>query len=123
MLQRRTCRAPRSLGALAPTIALLGALLAMGALAGPAAAQGGSVPAGLRSTFMFGLTAQPSNGQSGQWYDNINWLKNSGTRWDACYQYLAGGVNTGQGWATWNPGGAFATNYLNEADAAGYIPV
>jgi hypothetical protein len=24
------------------------------------------------------------------------------------YQYLAGGVNTGNGWATWNPNGTFA---------------
>jgi hypothetical protein len=24
---------------------------------------------------------------------------------DARYQYLAGGVNTGHGWATWNPDG------------------
>ena len=27
------------------------------------------------------------------------------------YQYLAGGVNTGQGWATWNPDGSFVTLY------------
>ena len=25
------------------------------------------------------------------------------------YQYLAGGVNTGQGWSTWNPNGSFVT--------------
>ena len=25
------------------------------------------------------------------------------------YQYLAGGVNTGPAWATWNPGGTFAS--------------
>ena len=30
------------------------------------------------------------------------------------YQYLAGGVNTGQGWATWNPGGSFAS-YVSAA--------
>ena len=39
------------------------------------------------------------------------------------YQYLAGGVNTGQGWATWNPGGSFVTRYDRESWAAGEIPV
>jgi hypothetical protein len=72
---------------------------------------------------MFGLAAHPTDGQVGPTHDNITWLKNSGTTWDACYQYLAGGVNTGSGWATWNSGGGFATKYLNEADAAGYLPV
>src|SRR5438093_9478172 len=121
MLHRLLGREPRRMGPLAHMIALLGALIALIAARTPASAQGGSVPSGLRGTFMFGLTAHPSNGQSGQWYENINWLKNSGTRWDACYQYLAGGVNTGSGWATWNPGGSFATGYLTEADMAGYL--
>ena len=39
------------------------------------------------------------------------------------YQYLAGGVNTGQGWATWNPGGSFVTRYEQETWRAGEIPV
>lgn len=39
------------------------------------------------------------------------------------YQYLAGGVNTGQGWSTWNPGGSFVTRYDAESWAAGEIPV
>ncbi len=34
-------------------------------------------------------------------------------------QYLAGGVNTGSGWATWNPNGAFVTNYAQESQANG----
>jgi hypothetical protein len=72
---------------------------------------------------MFGLAAGPTDGQVGPRFDNITWLKNSGTPWDSCYQYLAGGVNTGNGWATWNADGFFATKYLQEADAAGYLPV
>jgi purple acid phosphatase-like protein len=104
------------------TLAALGALAALAA-GGAASAQGGAVPAGLRSTFMFGLAANPTDGQVGPTFGNITWMQNSGTRWDACYQYLAGGVNTGSGWATWNSGGYFATKYLQEADAAGYIPV
>jgi hypothetical protein len=39
------------------------------------------------------------------------------------YQYLAGGVNTGQGWATWNPGGTFASMYAHDSWAHGAIPV
>jgi hypothetical protein len=39
------------------------------------------------------------------------------------YQYLAGGVNTGQGWATWNPDGSFVTRYEQESWAHSQIPV
>ncbi|HEX2036659.1 MAG TPA: hypothetical protein VHS99_20950 [Chloroflexota bacterium] len=39
------------------------------------------------------------------------------------YQYLAGGVNTDHGWATWNPGGAFVTSYVKESYEQGLIPV
>jgi hypothetical protein len=39
------------------------------------------------------------------------------------YQYLAGGVNTGHGWSTWNPNGSFVTRYDAESWAAGEIPV
>ena len=42
---------------------------------------------------------------------------------DARYQYLAGGVNTGRGWATWNPGGTFASMYVRESIKAHLIPV
>ncbi|HEU4656691.1 MAG TPA: hypothetical protein VFR97_04160 [Capillimicrobium sp.] len=39
------------------------------------------------------------------------------------YQYLAGGVNTGSGWATWNPNGTFVSNYVRESRRAGIVPV
>ena len=39
------------------------------------------------------------------------------------YQYLAGGVNTGSGWATWNPNGQFVSYYVDESRAAGLTPV
>lgn len=42
---------------------------------------------------------------------------------DMRYQYLAGGVNTGAGWATWNPGGSFASRYVRESIAQHMIPV
>lgn len=38
------------------------------------------------------------------------------------YQYLAGGVNTGEGWATWNEGGTFVTRYIEESKRAGVMP-
>ena len=39
------------------------------------------------------------------------------------YQYLAGGVNTGQGWSTWNPNGTFASMYVADSWQHGEIPV
>jgi hypothetical protein len=39
------------------------------------------------------------------------------------YQYLAGGVNTGQGWSTWNANGTFVTRYVNESAARRITPV
>ena len=39
------------------------------------------------------------------------------------YQYLAGGVNTGSGWATWNTNGDFAKFYIQDSVASGIIPV
>ena len=39
------------------------------------------------------------------------------------YQYLAGGVNTGSGWSTWNPNGTFASMYVTDSWAHGELPV
>ncbi len=43
------------------------------------------------------------------------------------YQYLAGGVNTGSGWQTWQettvPAGEFANRYIVESAAQGQVPV
>ena len=39
------------------------------------------------------------------------------------YQYLAGGVNTGHGWQTWNPNGTFVSMYIAESRAAHLLPV
>ena len=44
-------------------------------------------------------------------------------RLDLRYAYLAGGVNTGSGWATWNPGGAYVSRYVGESLAAHITPV
>jgi hypothetical protein len=39
------------------------------------------------------------------------------------YQYLAGGVNTGQDWPHWNPNGSFVSLYIAESEAHRIIPV
>jgi hypothetical protein len=39
------------------------------------------------------------------------------------YQYLAGGVNTGKGWATWNENGTFVDRYIRESVGKKMIPV
>src|SRR4051794_33471675 len=39
------------------------------------------------------------------------------------YQYLAGGVNTGHGWATWSPDGGFVSAYIRESSEQGIITV
>jgi hypothetical protein len=42
---------------------------------------------------------------------------------DIRYQYLAGGVNTGAGWATWDRNGSFASRYVSESITAHVTPV
>ena len=39
------------------------------------------------------------------------------------YQYLAGGVDSGNGWSTWNPNGTFVSNYVAESRRARVLPV
>jgi hypothetical protein len=39
------------------------------------------------------------------------------------YQYLAGGVDTGNGWATWNPDGTFVSRYVRESHRHRLVPV
>jgi hypothetical protein len=96
--------------ALGGVIALLMALpLALPWQATPAQA----LPGGLPSHFGFGLTAPPGDA----------WMSGSGIKWDYRYQYLAGGVNTGTGWETWNPSGTFASGYATASAQQGYIPV
>lgn len=76
------------------------------------------VPAGIPSHFSFGLMNSP--GDIGLMNDMRS---RNGTAWDFRYQYLAGGVNTGHGWETWNqPSGAFATSYVQESANNHYIP-
>jgi hypothetical protein len=55
---------------------------------------------------------------------DASWMTGSGVPWDLRYQYLAGGVNTGNGWSTWNdPPGQFALYYIQASRSADLIPV
>jgi hypothetical protein len=54
---------------------------------------------------------------------NPAWMIQSGIPWTYRYQYLTGGVNTGSGWANWNPNGSFVTNYLKDSERTKAIPV
>jgi hypothetical protein len=54
---------------------------------------------------------------------NPGWMLQSGVPWTYRYQYLTGGVNTGSGWANWNPNGSFVTNYLRDSERTKAIPV
>jgi hypothetical protein len=101
---RRACRRAASLW--------LSALLALLLVAPqPAAAQ--TPPSQLPGHFGFGLEVGQGD----------TWMPQSGIAWDYRWQYLAGGVNTSQGWETWNPNGTFALNYATESDQHGYIPM
>jgi hypothetical protein len=78
----------------------------------------GRVPPGLPTHFSFGIMDGPGDTPV---LDSMR--STNGTAWDYRYQYLAGGVNTGAGWSTWNqPAGAFARYYLQDSAAHGYLP-
>src|SRR6266852_295356 len=63
----------------------------------------------------FGLANGPSD---------LGWMTSSLVPWRYRYQYLSAGVNTGNGWETWNsPTGAFATYYMNASYSNAYVPV
>ncbi len=71
-----------------------------------------SAAAALTATLALGLSSQPGTAAH---------VKASHATWR--YQYLAGGVNTGSGWATWNPDGTFVSRYVRESRRAGLTPV
>jgi hypothetical protein len=93
--------------------ALLLAATSTCAAAGAPAAALPPLPSGWPTTLQIGMTDPPGDATA------LHEAAPFGFR----YQYLAGGVNTGQGWATWNPAGSFVTRYDDESWAAGMIPV
>ena len=94
---------------LAPLVLLL-------VLAAPASATSNALPPlpkGWPTTLQIGLTDGPGGAAA------LRASAPFGFR----YQYLAAGVNTGQGWATWNPDGTFASMYVQDSWAHHVIPV
>jgi hypothetical protein len=71
------------------------------------------LPAGWPRTLQLGLTDGPGGAAA------LRTAASFGFR----YQYLAGGVNTRQGWSTWNPNGTFASMYVDDSWSHGEIPV
>lgn len=90
-------------------------LLAIAVVPGAAAGVSGlpPLPARWPRTLQLGLSDSPGGAST---------LRKS-AHFGFRYQYLAGGVNTGQGWATWNPDGAFVSRYVAESRRVGVIPV
>jgi hypothetical protein len=89
------------------------AVLAALVLAPAAAAALPALPKGWPSSLQIGLTDSPGGAAA---------LRRSAP-FGFRYQYLAGGVNTGAGWSTWNPDGAFASLYVRDSWAHGVVPV
>lgn len=72
---------------------------------------------GLPAHLGIGLSAPPgSAGLDG-------WLPESHIPFDYAYQYLSGGVNTGNGWRNWTAADRFPLDYATSAARHGYIPV
>src|SRR6266849_7293674 len=95
--------------------AALALVLAAAALVVQPSTQAQAAPPPLPSGLNFGLANGPQD---------LSWMTASGVPWAFRYQYLAGGVNTGKGWETWNtPAGQFASYYMSASGANGYIPV
>jgi len=88
-------------------------LLVFLAVAAPASAALPPLPHGWPTTLQLGLADSPGGAAA------LRAKAPFGFR----YQYLAGGVNTGQGWSTWNPNGTFASMYVQDSWAHHVIPV
>jgi hypothetical protein len=74
-------------------------------------------PAAMPDYLSVGVTAYPD-------YEGLTgWMPETGIPFNYAYQYLAAGVNTADGWATWGGNDKFAYNYALSADANGYMPV
>jgi len=73
----------------------------------------GTLPAGWPSTLQLGAGDAPGGAAA------LRSVAPFGFR----YQYLAGGVNTGNGWSNWNADGQFATYYIEDSVGNGIVPV
>src|SRR5205823_4043967 len=93
--------------AVAATVAALAGVLATAADAAV------RLPKAWPRRFALGLSDAPGHAASLRAHTRVRFR----------YQYLTGGLNTGAGWATWNPNGAFVTFYVRESARTHTIPV
>ncbi|MGE0600111.1 MAG: hypothetical protein AB7J35_09400 [Dehalococcoidia bacterium] len=77
------------------------------------ASAAGTLPSGWPSTLQIGIADSPGGAAAAKAVAPYGYR----------YQYLAGGVNTGNGWANWNTNGQFATYYIQDSVANGITPV
>jgi hypothetical protein len=103
---RTTAPARALLSRCASAVLLIAAVLA--STAGAASPKLPPLPARWPHTLQIGMTAEPGEHVAGLGFR---------------YAYLAGGVNTGQGWATWNPNGGYASLYVRDSWSHGEVPV
>src|SRR5215208_1323036 len=108
--ERKTQRVLPALSALLLTLANL-VTLNISTVAAQTAAP--PLPAGWPATLEIGI-ASPPGGAAAMRTDVPYAFR---------YQYLAGGVNTGSGWATWNTDGDFARLYIEDSVQNGVVPV
>src|SRR5439155_23829149 len=99
-VERRMHSWRTAVGVAVSAVVSVAVTLPFGAMVPPVSA----LPAGMPSHFAFGRG--PGQGDT--------WMPSTGIPWDYRMQYLVGGVNTGQGWETWNSNGTFALNYAKE---------
>jgi len=100
-------------GLLSAAVVGIAALLSLRTGGQPAARAASNLPPGWPATLQLGMADGPGGAAA------LKAIAPFGFR----YQYLAGGVNTGSGWATWNAGGAFATYYIQDSIANSITPV
>jgi hypothetical protein len=93
-----------------PAGPLLGVSLAFVLLAWP---PGAASARGVTKRFELGLSSQPGQATA----------QRAKAPFRFRYQYLPGGVNTGSGWSTYNPGGTFVSLYVRESRRAQVTPV
>jgi hypothetical protein len=98
---------------LAAAAAVLAFAVAPAGSAGTGAAKLPPLPKGWPHTLQLGVADSPGGAAA---------LRRSAP-FGFRYQYLAGGVHTGQGWSTWNPNGTFASMYVADSWKHGEIPV
>ncbi|MGE3077094.1 MAG: hypothetical protein AB7N24_20390 [Dehalococcoidia bacterium] len=77
------------------------------------ASAAGTLPPGWPSTLQIGIADSPGGAAAAKAVAPYGYR----------YQYLAGGANTGNGWANWNSNGQFETYYIQDSVANGITPV